>query len=119
MGDLVRSTPTALSTARYRLVGVSVGDYALFGGGYTGNVQSMVDAYNTSLTSTPTAFCGSSAGSPQLATMRCSGAIQKLSCVVDASHVLTRSTPTGYLQRNISAASVATTLFGGVIQMVM
>ena len=56
--SLTRSTPTALSTARYVLAAGSVGDYVLFGGGYTvSEVSSVVDAYNTSLTrSTPTAL---------------------------------------------------------------
>ena len=50
-------TATALSAARYDLAATLVGDYALFGGGTTGSVSSVVDAYNTSLTrSTPTAL---------------------------------------------------------------
>jgi hypothetical protein len=48
---------TPLSTARSNLSATTVGDYALFGGGYTGSYSSVVDAYNTSLTmSTPTAL---------------------------------------------------------------
>ena len=48
---LTRSTPTALSLARYNLAGASAGDYALFAGGYAGNSNfiDIVDAYNTSL----------------------------------------------------------------------
>ena len=50
-GTPTRSTPTALSVARYALAATSIGDYALFGGGS----PSTVDAYNTTLTrSTPT-----------------------------------------------------------------
>lgn len=46
-------TATALSSARHGLVGASVGNYALFAGGYVGG--NVVDAYDTSLTrSTPT-----------------------------------------------------------------
>ena len=45
---------TPLSAARCDLAATSVGDYALFGGGYTGSYSAVVDAYNTSLTrSTP------------------------------------------------------------------
>ena len=47
---------TPLSAARYNLAATTVGNYALFGGGYgdTG-YENTVDAYNTSLTrSTPT-----------------------------------------------------------------
>ena len=50
-------TATALSVARRYLAGASVGNYALFGGGYAGSYTDVVDAYNTSLTrSTPTAL---------------------------------------------------------------
>jgi len=50
-------TATALSAARYPLTGAQVGNYALFGGGYSGSRSDVVDAYNTSLTrSTPTAL---------------------------------------------------------------
>jgi len=57
-GELVRSTPTALSVARDALVGASVGNFALFAGGSdSGGYKSTVDAYNASLVrSTPTAL---------------------------------------------------------------
>ena len=56
-GELVRSTPTVLSVARERLAGASVGDYALFAGGYNGSYMDAVDAYDVSLVrSTPTAL---------------------------------------------------------------
>lgn len=47
-----------LSKAKYEFAATSVGDYALFGGGYNnGSVLSNVDAYSTNLThSTPTAL---------------------------------------------------------------
>lgn len=52
---LTRSIPTALSTARMYLAATNVGNYALFGGGYTGSFTDVVDAYDTSLTrTTPT-----------------------------------------------------------------
>ena len=61
--SLTRSTPTALSGARGNLAATTVGNYALFGGGYTGENKSTVDAYNTSLTrSTPTALSGGRRG---------------------------------------------------------
>ena len=48
-GEPVRSSiPTALSVARCYLAGASVGDYALFAGGWDGSSRSTVDAYNTS-----------------------------------------------------------------------
>ena len=56
-GELVQTTPTALSVGRDSLAGASVGNYALFAGGYDGGHRSTVDAYNTSLVrSTPTAL---------------------------------------------------------------
>ena len=33
VSSLTKSTPTALSTARYKLAATTVGNYALFGGG--------------------------------------------------------------------------------------
>ena len=42
-------TPTALSVARQNLAATSVGNYALFGGGYDGNRKyATIDAYNIS-----------------------------------------------------------------------
>ena len=51
-------TATALSTARDGLAATSVGDYALFGGGFNDfSYPVVVDAYNSSLVrSTPTAL---------------------------------------------------------------
>ena len=49
--SLTRTTPTTLATARYGLAGASVGSYALFAGGYDGQVVvSAVEAYNGALT---------------------------------------------------------------------
>lgn len=54
---LTRTTPTALSQVRHLLAATSVGNYALFGGGYDSSYSAVVDAYDTSLTrSTPTAL---------------------------------------------------------------
>ena len=53
--EFIHSTPTPLSVARSGLAGASVGNYALFAGGYSS--RDTVDAYDTSLTrSTPTAL---------------------------------------------------------------
>ena len=47
---LTRSTPTALSVARYALAATSVGDFALFGGGWDGiATRNTVDAYDRNL----------------------------------------------------------------------
>jgi len=57
--ELTRSSPTALSAARYGLAATANSGYALFGGGRTSSSanSSVVDAYNTALTrSTPTAL---------------------------------------------------------------
>src|SRR5690606_3747326 len=44
---LIHSAPTALSVGRDRLAGASVGNYALFAGGYS--VRNTVDAYHSVL----------------------------------------------------------------------
>jgi len=56
--NLTRTTPTRLSMSRYGLAATTVGDYALFGGGYDSSTNfSTVDAYDSNLTrSTPTAL---------------------------------------------------------------
>ena len=55
--NLTYISASDLSLARRYLAGASVGNYALFAGGYGSTVYSTVDAYNTSLTrSTPTAL---------------------------------------------------------------
>ena len=43
--SLTRSTSTVLSQARSYLAGASVGEYALFAGGFDGSTSSTVDAY--------------------------------------------------------------------------
>ena len=54
--SLTRTTATSLSEGRYRLSATTVGNYALFGGGFImGPYSSTVDAYDTLLTrTTPT-----------------------------------------------------------------
>jgi hypothetical protein len=101
-GELIRSTPTALSVARNLLAGASVGNYALFAGGDSGSYRNTVDAYDTSLTrSTPTALsveryrlAGASVGNYALFAGGQSGS-SSYSDAVDAYNAsLTRSTPT-------------------------
>lgn len=43
-------TATGLSTARSQMAAATIGDYAIFAGGYTGSIVSTVDAYSKSLT---------------------------------------------------------------------
>ena len=118
---LTYSTPTALSVARNNLAGASVGDYALFAGGYNGSsVLNVVDAYNTSLTrSTPTSLsaarsslAGASVGAYALFAGGDGGG-----AVVDAYNTsLTRSTPTALsvARNNLAGASVGDyALFAG------
>ena len=51
--SLTRSLPTMLSVARYSMGTTSLGDYAIFGGGYgSSGVVKTVDAYDASLTRT-------------------------------------------------------------------
>lgn len=48
--DVNRSTLTSLGTARQELAGTSVGNYALFGGGFTTVASSAVDSYDNTFT---------------------------------------------------------------------
>lgn len=130
--SLTRSTPTALSVARYYLSATTVGDYALFGGGYVYNSadSAVVDAYNTSLTrSTPTALskarralAATSVGTYALfgGGITASGSIEVSgtnSAVVDAYDIsLTRTTPTALntARQFLAATSIGNyALFGG------
>lgn len=52
--SLTYALQTSLSISRSGLAGVSVGNYALFGGGVNNGSQSTVDAYDTALTRTTT-----------------------------------------------------------------
>lgn len=122
---LVHYTPSALSAARYQLAATTIGNYALFGGGYlryaidNSYYAKTVDAYNTFLTqSTPTAL--SVARSELAATtvgnyaLFAGGSVKK---TVDAYNTsLTRSTPTALsMYRSDPAATTVGNyaLFGG------
>mgnify|MGYP002622064343 CR=1 FL=1 len=120
---LVRSLATPLSTGRDHLAATTVGNYALFGGGYIGGSYSaVVDAYNASLTrSTPTSL---STGRENLAAatvgsyaLFAGGYITSTSAVVDAYNAsLTRSIPTSLStgRYNLAATTVGNyALFGG------
>ena len=121
--SFTRSTPTGLSTARAYLAGASVGNYALFAGGYNSGYKSEVDAYDSSLTrSTPTGLstaraylAGASVGNYAL--FAGGNNSSNDSSVVDAyDSSLTRSTPTGLSTRrnNLAGASVGNyALFAG------
>lgn len=47
--SLVRSTPTGFATGRSSSVGATIGDYAIFAGGWASGSMKAVDAYNLSL----------------------------------------------------------------------
>ena len=126
-----RTAPTGLSQGRNTLVATTVGDYALFGGGYSGSYSSVVDAYNTSLTrSTPTELSQARdrlaatalvpAGGQQSGYALFGGGESGSSVyysVVDAYNTsLTRTTPTALSQarRLLAATTVGNyALFGG------
>ena len=56
-GVVWNGNATQLSEGKQSLAATSIGNYALFGGGYSGSYSSVVDAYDTSLTRTiPTAL---------------------------------------------------------------
>ena len=110
------SAPTnGLSSARYGLAGASVGNYALFAGGYTTSASNVVNAYDTSLTRTTASnlsasrqrLAGASVGNYALF----AGGVgtSSKSAVVNAYNTsLTRSTPTslGTARSYLAGASV-------------
>ena len=115
-------TATALNTARQYPVATTVGNYALFGGGYTGSYSNVVDAYDANLTrSKPSAL---STGRAYLAATTVGiyalfggGFTGNYSNVVDAYNIaLTRSTRTELSQSRyyLAATTVGNyALFGG------
>ena len=120
--SFTKSTPTGLSAYRNNLAGASVGNYALFAGGYSGGRISTVDAYDSYLTryspsSLSTArfnLAGASVGNYALFA---GGDAGSYSSVVDAyDSSLARSTPTGLSmsRSNLAGASVGNyALFAG------
>lgn len=122
--DVNAATLTSLSTARYELAGTSVGNYALFGGGYTTTFVSTVNAYDTSfIRTTPTALsaarhllAGTSVGNYGLFGGGFGGG-GSLGTTVDAYDTsLTRTSPTQFANGvwDLAATSVGSyALFGG------
>ena len=107
-------TTTNLSAARYNLAATSIGDYALFAGGYTGSAYSaIVDTYTsrlvkgttTNLSVARNALSATSVGDYALFAGGYNGA--DTSAIVDAYDTsLTRSTPTVLsVARNILAGA--------------
>ena len=124
--SFTRSTPTSLSTARNKLAGASVGNYALFAGGDMdhGNYVSTVCAYNSSLAkSTPTelstaryALAGASVGNYALFAGGYISGSGRSSTVDAYNSSLTRSTPTelSTARQYLAGASVGNyALFAG------
>lgn len=118
------SVPTPLSEGRNELAATSVGNYALFGGGWGGSstYYSTVDTYNTNLVrTTPTSLSESrdrlSASSVGNYALFGGGHGNSRSSTVDAyNSSLTRSTPTALSEarRALSATTVGNyALFGG------
>ena len=118
------SSPTSLSNARSDLAATSVGNYALFGGGYTGSYTGGVNAYDTSLTrTTPTGLsqarellAATNVGSYALFGGGQRGNSTKLATVDAYGQTLTRTTPTELSQarRSLAATSIGDyALFGG------
>ena len=122
--NIAKTTTSPLSSARYELAATTVGDYALFGGGFISSVElATVDAYNTSLTrSTPTElsvarydFAATTVGNYALFGGGYDYSI-RLSTVDAYNSSLTRSTPTALSQARNSLAATTVgdyALFGG------
>ena len=118
-------TLTPLSQARSALAATSIGDYALFGGGYDSSSYSVLDAYDTYLIrTTPTPLsqarqylAATSLGDYALFGGGYSSSSSDYSDVVDAydtSLVRTTSTPLSSARYYLSATSIGDyALFGG------
>ena len=118
-------TLTPLSQARSSLAATSIGDYALFGGGYDSSSSSVVDAYDTSLvrtTPTPLSRARISLSSTSIGNYALFGGGESnypfvYSDVVDAydtSLVKTTPTPLSVGRRPLAATSIGDyALFGG------
>ena len=117
--SLTRTIPTALSQAREELAATTVGNYALFGGGYNGGSLATVDAYDTSLTRTnPTALsqARNNSAATTVGSYALFGGGESSSTVNAYNTSLTRTTPTALSQaRGILAATTVGNyaLFGG------
>ena len=124
---LKRTGAAALVLPRYGLAATTVGNYALFGGGYDNSYRVAVDAYNTSLTrATRTSLsqeranlAATTVGNYALfgGGMSRSGTTETFYSTVDAYDTsLTRSTPTALsvARRYLAATTVGDyALFGG------
>lgn len=111
-----KTTPTALSQARRSFAATTVGDYALFGGGYDGSSYSnVVDAYDSNLTrSTPTALSQASSGLAATTVGNYALFGGGSSSVVDAYDTsLTRTTPTALSQARGGLAATTVAPAGG------
>ena len=127
--SLVRTTPTRLSQPRHLLSSTSIGDYALFVGGYyyyssSYEFSAVVDAYDTSLVrTTPTplsqarySLAATSIGDYALFGS-CGSGLSDVGDIVDAydtSLVRTTPTPLSQARYDLAATSIGNyALFGG------
>jgi len=117
-----RGIAEALGAARSNLAAITVGNYALFGGGSTGKNSSIVDAYDRYLTrTTPTEISTARTGLAAAAignyALFGGGYTSNGSSVVDAyDRSLTRTTPTALSKARTGSAATAVggyALFGG------
>ena len=115
-------TVTELSVARSRLAATTVGDYALFGGGYTSTYQNEVDAYNKSLTRTiPTALvvtrsylAATTVGDYALFGGGTNGSSTARVDAYDTSLIQTKTTSLSYTRYFLAATTIGDyALFGG------
>lgn len=115
-----KTTPTELSQAKDYLAATTIGDYALFGGGYGGSTRyATVDAYDQNLTrTTPTELsqARSALAATTIGDYALFGGGDSLAVVDAYDTSLTRTTPTELSQARNSLAATAVgdyALFGG------
>ena len=113
-------TATPLSQARRNLSATSIGNYALFGGGYASSYSDVVDAYDISLvrtTPTPLSQARRNLSATSIGDYALFGGGDGPSAVVDAYDTsLVRTTPTPLSKARTSLASTSIgdyALFGG------
>ena len=118
--DRAYKQPTPLSQARGYLASTSIGDYALFGGGYVSSLSNVVDAYDTSLVrTTPTVLsqARNKLSATSIGDYALFGGGYSSSSVVDAydtSLVRTTPTPLSRARGELAATSIGEyALFGG------
>ena len=114
---ILSEAPTNLSQARDSLAATSIGNYALFGGGYYNGISNVVDAYDTSLVrTTPTPLSSSRIflAATSIGNYALFGGGSDVVDAYDTSLVRPTPTPLSSSRSSLAATSIGDfALFGG------